>query len=313
MVRAARLVIVFGLGLAACRGEPTAAPAPDPAALRAQQELIARRDALLVKRQALSTQSTQLGQQIAELAATGGDTRALSEQKAAVDREMQGQDQELAGIRTSVETTLAQVQRLAKDAKGADAVMIAGREAVIGDRERGLAQREAVLADRERGLAQREAQLAVREKETCGAAAPPIIVQQLPAPRGQSYTRKEIEPLLSRARTAMARKGLLALDLGPAAGLEAEATRAMSDADWGKAYLAATQLAATVEAVKIDRAFITAKYGRLNARASSGKLDDATSAALTEGMRDVLQRYGDGDFAAANKRLNQLWALAGIR
>jgi hypothetical protein len=30
-------------------------------------------------------------------------------------------------------------------------------------------------------------------------------------------------------------------------------------------------------------------------------------------MKDVLQKYGDGDFAAANRKLNQLWALGGIR
>ena len=44
-----------------------------------------------------------------------------------------------------------------------------------------------------------------------------------------------------------------------------------------------------------------------------GRLDEATSQQLTEGMKDVLQKYGDGDFAAANRKLNQLWALGGIR
>lgn len=58
---------------------------------------------------------------------------------------------------------------------------------------------------------------------------------------------------------------------------------------------------------------MSAKHGRLHARVKSGKLDEATSAALTEGMKEVLQKYGDGDFAAANRKLNQLWALGGFR
>jgi hypothetical protein len=84
----------------------------------------------------------------------------------------------------------------------------------------------------------------------------------------------------------------------------------MADNNWGKAYLAAAQLAATVDAVKVDRNFISAKYTRLNNRVTAGgKLDEGTTSQLTEGMKEVLQKYGDGDFAAANRKLNQLWSL----
>src|SRR4030095_11160373 len=98
--------------------------------------------------------------------------------------------------------------------------------------------------------------------------------------------------------------------LGPAAGLEAESTKAMADNDWGKAYLAAAQLAATVDAIKIDRGFITAKYGRLNSKVSANKaLDEATRQQLTDGMKEVLQKYGDGDFSSANRKLNALYSV----
>lgn len=182
----------------------------------------------------------------------------------------------------------------------------------MGSREDRIARREAAVAEREKSLAGREAQLAQREKETCGAATP-MIIQQVAAPRGGKYTRKDIEPLLRRARNAMARKGIIAGDLGAAAGLETEATKAMADGDWGKAYLAAAQLAATIDQVKIDRNFVSAKHRRLHDRVKAGKLDEATSSAMTAGMQEVLQRYGDGDFAAANRKLNQLWALGGFR
>jgi hypothetical protein len=300
-------ILVLCIALAACKGKSDASNTPDPAALKAQQELIARRDALLAQRQKLQSDADKVAEEIKQAEAKGGDTTELAKRKADLERQMQGQDAELATIRTNVETAVAKIA-----AAGDAAAGIASREANMGSRERSVAQREEKIADRERTLAQRERELAQREKETCGAGQP-MIVQQVAAPKGANYTRKEIEPLLNRARAQMSKKGILSNDLGPAAGLESEATRAMADGDWGKAYLAAAQLSATVDAVKIDRGFITAKYARLNARVSSGKLDEATSQQLTDGMKDVLQKYGDGDFSSANKKLNQLWALGGIR
>jgi hypothetical protein len=289
-----------------CKSKPEG-NAPDPAALKAQQELIARRDALLAQRQKLAGERDKLDEEIKAVEAKGGDTTELAKKRADLDQQLQGQDAELDTIRTNVEASLAKIA-----AAGDAAAGIASREASMGSREGRIAQREASVAERERALASREAQLAQREKETCGVAAP-MIIQQVAPPKGRNYTRKDIEPLLSRARTTMARKGILAGDLGPAASLESDATRAMADGDWGKAYLAATQLFGTVDQMKIDRNFISAKHGRLHARVKSGKLDEATTQALTEGMKEVLQKYGDGDFVAANKKLNQLWALGGFR
>src|SRR5690606_5663719 len=121
--------------------------------------------------------------------------------------------------RASVEATLAKIA-----AAGDAAALIASREASMGSREKSIAQREAQVAERERALAGREAGLARREQETCGAA-PPMIIQQVAAPKGGSYTRRDVDPLLNRARSAMAKKGLIAGDLGAAAGLEGEATK----------------------------------------------------------------------------------------
>lgn len=300
------VAVAAGAG-AGCKAKGEAVSAPDPAALKAQQELIARRDALLAQRQRLAGERDKLSEEIKEVEAKGGDTTELARKKADLEQQLQGQDAELDTIRASVEATLAKIA-----AAGDAAALIASREASMGSREKSIAQREAQVAERERALAGREAGLARREQETCGAA-PPMIIQQVAAPKGGSYTRRDVDPLLNRARSAMAKKGLIAGDLGAAAGLEGEATKAMKDGDWGKAYLAATQLARTVDQTRIDRNFVRAKHDRLHARVKGGKLDEATSAALTEGMREVLQRYGDGDFAAANRKLNALWALGGFR
>jgi DNA repair exonuclease SbcCD ATPase subunit len=308
-MRRSWILVAWCLALATgCKGKSEATSAPDPAALKAQQELIARRDALLAQRQKLAGERDKLSEEIKAVEAKGGDTSELTKKKADLEQQMQGQDAELDTIRTNVETTLAKIA-----AAGDAAAGLASREANMGSREDRVAKREAQLAERERVLASRETQLAQREKETCGVAAPMIIQQVAPPPKGGNYTRKEIEPLLRTARQNMQKKGILAGDLGPAASLESDATKAMADGDWGKAYLAAAQLAATVDAIKIDRNFVSAKYNRLQQRVKSGKLDEATSASLTEGMKVVVQKYGDGDFAATNKKLNELWALGGFR
>ena len=301
--------VTLGISQSGCNGggDSRQAAAPDPAALKAQQELIARRDALLAQRQQLRGERDKLSEEIKEVEAKGGDASELTRKRADVEKELQGQEVELDTVRTNVEATLAKIA-----AAGDAAAGLATREANMGSREKLVAQRESQLADRERSLAQREAQLAQREKETCGAAAP-VIIQQAAPLKGGTYTRKDIEPVLGRAKAAMQKKGVLTGDLGSAAGLEADATKAMSDGDWGKAYVAAAQLAAVVDQIKIDRSFVSAKHGRLHKRVKAGKLDEATAQAMTEGMRDVLQKYGDGDFAAANRKLNQLWGLGGFK
>ena len=88
-----------------------------------------------------------------------------------------------------------------------------------------------------------------------------------------------------------------------------ESTKAMSDGDWGKAYFAAAQLVAMVEAVKVDRAFIQAKTARLSNQVRASKVDETTNQQLSGVLSDVMQKYNDGNFAAANQRLNQLAAL----
>jgi len=301
------LALALAAGPGCKDGKSEANNAPDPAVLKAQQELIARRDALLAQRQKLAGERDKLSEEIKQVEAKGGDTTELAKKKADLDQQLQGQDAELDTIRNNVEATLAKIA-----AAGDAAAGLATREASMGSRETRVAQREAQLAERERALAGREAQLAQREKETCGAGTP-MIIQQIAPPKGGNYTRKDIEQILSKAHTAMNRKGIIVGDLGAAASLESDATKAINDSDWGKAYVAAAQLAQVVDQIKVDRAFVIAKHGRLHARVKSGKLDEATSQALTEGMKEVLQKYGDGDFAAANKKLNQLWALGGFR
>jgi hypothetical protein len=281
-MRIARVVVFVWLAVtaAACKDRSDASAAPDPAALKAQQDLVKRRDALLEQRQRLESQRTAVLEQIQKAEASGGDTKELAKQRDDLTVQIDGQSAELGQMSDKLSSLSTKLDSAAE---------IAVREDRIAQREGRVAAREASLGERERGLAAREEKLAQREKETCGTA-PPMIIQTAKA--DGKYTKADVQPLLARARATMTRKGILLADLpGPAQSLESESTRAMADA------------------VKVDRAFIQAKTARLSSQVKASKPDDATNQQLTSALADVMQKYNDGNFAAANLRLNQLAAI----
>jgi hypothetical protein len=297
----ARIAVVLALAGAAvaCKSPSDARNAPDPAAVKAQQELMKRRDSLLEQRQRLESERQKIVEQIHKTEASGGDTKELAKQRDDLTAQIEGQSAELGQMSDKLSSLSSKLD---------SAAAIAAREDRIAQRETRVAGREATIGERERALADREQKLALREKETCGAA--PMIIQQVPAKADGKYGKGDVQPLLARARATMAKKGVLVADLpGPSQSLEGESTKAMADGDWGKAYFAAAQLVAMVDAVKIDRAFIKSKITRLSGQISASKVDETTNRQVSETLADVMQKYNDGNFAAANQRLNQLAAL----
>lgn len=299
-MRLARVLVLVWLagGLCACKDRGEASAAVDPAAIKAQQDLARRRDALLEQRQRLESQRKVVLEQIEKVEASGGDTKELTRQRDDLTAQIDGQSAELSQMSDKLSSLSTKLDSAAE---------LAIREDRLAQREGKLAAREASVGDRERGLASREEKLAQREKDTCGTAAPMIIQT---ARTDGKYGKADVQPLLARARATMSKKGILVADLpGPAQGLEGESTRAMADNDWGKAYFAAAQLVAMVDAVKVDRGFIQAKTARLSTQVKASKPDDATNQQLTGVLSDVMQKYNDGNFAAANVRLNALAAM----
>jgi hypothetical protein len=293
------LCLFLGLG-AGCKSK-SADAGPDPAALKAQQELAAKRDALLAQRSKLQDESSKLDEQIVQIRASGGDTQELEKKKQDIDTQIAQQS-------TNLEAAASELTKVASQIEGAQGAAL--------QREASLARREAAIAERERAanaklvelkeLIALEQKNAEKWKEGCAAGAAPVIVQQVAPPRSADgkYTRKEVATVVSRAKSAMAKKGLISADLN---GIDGDVTKAMSDGDWTRAYILASQWAQTVDQTKINRAFIGAKYQRLQNRVKAARLDEATQASLTDGMKEVLQKYGDGDHQGANRRINQLW------
>ena len=301
-MRTAGYVVMLSLllGGAGCKsnGEASAA-APDPAAVKAQQELVARRDALLAQREKLKDEALTLQAEITKVEASGGDTSELAKKKAEIETQIQEQDKNL-------ETTSTDLSALSSKLDAAGGV--AAREARVADRERVIAERERSIAERERQLAVRDGESAKRWAESCSVGGgTTTIIQQAAPPKGGNYTRAEVDKLFGRAKSAMSKKGLVPSDLGAQASLEGEITKALGESDWTRGYILASQLAQTIDAIQINRPFIKAKYDRLAARARATKLDESTQGKLETGMKSVMQKYGDGDFVTANRLINALW------
>jgi hypothetical protein len=296
-MRLARIIVWLCLaGALACKGKTDASNDLDPAAVKAQQDLLKRRDALLEQRDRLETERREVVEQIKKVEASGGDTKDLAKKRDELTAQIDGQSAELGQMSDKISSLSTKLD---------SAAAIAIREDRIAQREGKIAAREATVSDRERAIALREERLAQREKETCSVATP-VVIQAPPKADGK-YGKADVQPLLARARATMSKKGILLGDLpGPAQGLEAESTKAMAGGDWGKAYFAATQLVAMVDNIKIDRAFIQAKTARLSNQVKASKVDDAMNQQLSSTLSDVMQKYNDGNFAAANQRLNQL-------
>jgi hypothetical protein len=293
-MRGAWLVVAVCLW-AGCKNKGDAEAAPDPAALKAQQELLARRDKLLQKQEQLKSDRDKLESDIKTKEAAGSDASAEKKQLADINNQLDTSPNELTQLNTKLDELKVSGDRSAN---------VAGREADIASRERTLAEREARVADREKQLIQRDADLAQRWKDACVTAAPVVI--QSPS-KGGNYTKKDVSDLVARAKAAMQKKGLLVGDLpGPAQQLESEAGKALNDNDMSKAYFAAAQFASTVDSIQINRTFIQAKIARLQDQIKSSKQDAATTQQLSSILSDVISKFGDGDFPSANKRLNQL-------
>jgi len=289
------LILVGGFACAGCKNKGDADAAPDPAALKAQQDLVARRDALMAERQRLEGERDQLDAEIKDVNEKGGDTKELVKKREQITTRIESQVTNLSSLGTQID----------QFEKTGD---MSSREASLASREKSLAAREAALADRERELVKATTESARMWKEQCSVGSPSTIIQVAP-PKGGNYTRSDVDKMYNRARSLMSKKGLLANDLGAGASLEHDTQAAMAKQDWVAAYVAATQLYKYAEAIKIDRAFILAKHARLNAAVKSKKVNESVHKQLTEGLSDVMKAFGDGNHAAANAKLNQLWSL----
>lgn len=279
-----------------------------------EDSLLARRDALVKARQRIRDERDSLDTQRRTALAAGGDTAEIDTKVRKLIAEEGGLLDEEEGLNKRYKEIIRQrremLDLLATSGGGGEAAggaaAVAGREKSIASREKGLSDHAAKLAEREEKLALREAAFAKREAQMCGIAAAPATIIKTVDIKGSSYTKRDVEPLLKKARSYMSKKGIRRSDLPePARDLEKEATKAMAEGDFGRARFAASQLVSTVKSIKINKAFIQAKIGRLNSAVNGKKL----SSKVDKLFRQATENYGDGKFSSANKKLNKIYGL----
>lgn len=314
----ARLCLVSGIlftsNLSACKGGDSQKAVAASSATQLEETekitesedaLLSKRDALFNMRRDLQNKRVALVAERAQIQQSGGDTSSIDDKARALlseEEELVDQEQELNQRMQEISSQRRQI--MAALAAGGGADDIAGREAGIASREKTLARREKEIAGREATLAAREEGLASKWKDSCAVSAPQTIIRTVDV-KGSSYTKKDVEPLLSKARREMSKKGLLASDLPEQArDLEAEANAGIKDGDFGRARLAASQLLQTVRATRIDKGFIASKIQRLNSRMRGNSLSKQTEVLF----REATALYGDANFSKANSKLNQIYA-----
>ncbi len=311
----------FGFLLAAAVGCGQKPRPPDVAPITQEEQSLERDEtALLTARGALQRERRELSDERAELAekrrAVAPSDRttsaALADQELALVKKEADLVEKEAGLSRKLDSLLGERAQLVQKATvqaaasgGADPVAHAtARESAVAVREKDFARREADLATREAALAQRERELARREKETCGVA-PPSVAARVEPQKGLKVGQHEVEPVYKKALQAMQERGLLAADLPGGGRLVDETRAAMQSGDFLRAKYAAEQLAAEIDAVQIDRAFIAGKFARVNAALKVKQLDKQADALL----QDATAAYGDGRYAVANQKINRLYEL----
>jgi DNA repair exonuclease SbcCD ATPase subunit len=302
------LVLLLAVG---CKDKASAKPDPKvtEAAEKAEQDLLARRDALLQSREKLEEEKSKLQAKIDETRKAGGDTTELETELAKLSSEADAnQDALVELLRKQNESYKAELEALrVSGGGGGDKTEIAALSAQ-------LQRRDGQLADMEKRLVTMAGQLGAirddiqKQAETCGAGGgTTTIIQAGKLPSGSRYSKRDVEPILTKVRGIMSKRGISSSDLpGGIAGLEKEATGAMADGEYSKAFLAATTLLQNVDAIKIDKGFVSQKIARLNRVMKAKKLDDATGKQVLDLFNEVGEKYNDGDFTGANRRLNAI-------
>ena len=289
--------------------------AEDESLRKNESDLITQRGALQRERKKIADARAEIVERRSQLGHDSAGQAALDEE----EKKLLAKESDLSTQESTVNDKLDELLRMRGDlvkratqvvatAPGADPLeRAAKREQSVASREREVASREKELAEREATLAAREATLAKRERDTCGAVAMP---SKIDLPKGLHYTAKDVEPTYKKALKLMQDKGLLSSDLPPGTGKLVEDTReAMKKADYVRAKYDADQLLATVEEIKIDRSFISAKMARLSAAMRGKKLEGGDKRTVEDLFQEATANYGDGKFPQANTKINRLFAL----
>jgi len=186
------------------------------------------------------------------------------------------------------------------------------REHAVALREKAVAQRERALAKRERALNEEYRKVVEYKAKKCAVATPIVTAIAAPSlPRsvgGRSYSRADAKAAFAKAMATMSGKGIRVSDLPSGfAKLIGDIRRFIRHKEYARAKFASDQLRATLRSIKIGRAFVGAKMGRLAALIRRKHLSEKKRKAVSALFVKVTTAYNDGRFRTANARINQIY------
>ena len=290
--------------------------AEDESLKKSETDLLGQRGMLQRERKKLSDaraelveRRSQLGHDSTGQAAIDDAEKSLLTKEGELSQQEQQVNDKLDLLLKARDQLVQKATQVVATSPGADPLeRAARREQTVASREKELAERERDVGQREKDLASREATLARRERDTCGAVA--AVPAKIELPKGLHYTAHDVEPVYKKALKLMQERGLLTSDLPPGTSKLVDETRdAMKKADYVRAKYDADQLLATVEEIKIDRSFISAKMARLSAAMHGRKLDGGDRKSVEDLFQEATANYGDGKFPQANIKINRLFAM----
>ena len=276
---------------------------------RNRRDLSAARKALEAKKKALDKNDV------------AGRAKLAQEEAALKDREAKLRSQEdkmngrlLSALKRQETFYLRATTALSSRGGGGDGTAgVRSREVGIAGRENRVAARERAVAAREKALNDQYRKILDYKAQKCATAAPvftTITSPSVPANVGsRSYSKGDAKTAFAKAMSIMAGKGIRAGDLSGLSKLIGNIRRFIRTSEYARAKFAADSLKATLKSVKINRAFVGAKMGRLASTMRRKKLTEAKRTKVSKLFVQVTNAYNDGRFAAANRIINKIYGV----
>jgi myosin heavy subunit len=229
-------------------------------------------------------------------------------------------DSEKAKLEREKTDLLERISALTKGNIGGGGASIEQREARLAQREQELARREARVTDRQKEVQQlhTEAEKSLlqinrilAELQGGGITRTVVVNTTTPMPAGSDPSAVKIQAAkLSKAvQTKMDAKGILVADLPPTArDQQANATKALGAKDFETAVAAFTELDQVVTNIKVDHAFVQAKFRRIGKDYESRMkdLDEKRKSRVLALLDEVSDSFSDGRYDRANRKINQI-------
>lgn len=284
--------------------------------LRRRGTLQRGRAELLAARRKLETKRAHLAKDdIAGQAALAKEEAALKAKEAALKtQEQKINDRLLSALRRQEQFYSRATAALEARSGGAgdSTAAVRQREHAVALREKAVAQRERALGKRERAVNEEYRKVVEYKAKKCAVATP--IVTTIAAPSmpssigGRSYGKADAKAAFAKAMATMGGKGIRISDLPSGfAKLIRDIRKFIRGKKYARAKFASDQLRATLRSIKINRAFVGAKMGRLAARIRRKHLSAKKKQVVSALFVKVTTAYNDGRFRTANSRINQIY------